>query len=759
MQPFVVNERFRLKQPGEAARTRVQHGKRLALVCPPSHFVEKAIDTEAPKENLNLKHVYGFTHKVQNSLLWLNENEIMYVAASLCVVQNIVSGELRMFNKHDNDVTALAHSTESGLCASGQKDPLGVNKPRICVWSPHTDLIQYAQCELLFHSDYVAGLCFSPNGDFLFSVGGDSRCQMAVWRLPKWSAPAGRERFLPYSPIKLNQPILQLSTGTTVPRYLMPLQQVLSDSNSMCFFSVAENAVRFWNFSKPAGTILRPNSPTVGGPAPQLSQTTIVIGSRFPPNTKITSFACSIDGTGLIGDLNGSIYLVKATAAVDCVQLSKVGISAVGYLCDGLTMVAGDLQGNLFLGYRTIDNKLQFESIPFSEWLPDEHKDDPQTIKSISLPTALLEANNSANILRACRVSIATTRGIFLLYAEQRKLDSNGKETRWKIGVEKQIQCTFKNPSSIHCHPQYHLLAVVSDSSVCFLDAGHTKLLLPNKRLRGPEERGITQVRFSPNGDFIALACENAAARIVHFPSLLSFCAWRLPGGDYRNDARVVTWSPCSRLLAVSIAMDVIVLRLDSQAIQQFLETLKKDPSKLKNPQRDFIYNPQDPNPKVHIVHKLKGSTSPVNGLSFSADGQTLGGTCKDGTEVYWEVRSGGRVPGHSAVRDVKWMHPGFSLRYGWSTSGLWSDDRYADNSINSVSTDFSGKLVAISDDMGSVKIFKYPAYHPYAKSKVGVGHSAHVGDISWLVRGDGTQMLYSGGASDQCVMEWECRV
>lgn len=98
----------------------------------PSTFrkAPKNID-QAPNIKLDLEWVHGYRAKdSKNNIAYLADGNIAYNAAGLGVVYNPKEHSQKFFDKHIDDVTAIAFSSDRRLIATGEIGP----KPSIYVW-------------------------------------------------------------------------------------------------------------------------------------------------------------------------------------------------------------------------------------------------------------------------------------------------------------------------------------------------------------------------------------------------------------------------------------------------------------------------------------------------------------------------------------------------------------------------------------------------------------------------------------------------
>lgn len=109
------------------------------------------------------------------------DNEhIIFGLGSTIIVRDIVSRSQTFLRGHDNDITCMDISPNGKFIASGQKTHSGFNAD-IFIWDFKERRNIY---KLTIHKVMIRSLTFSPEGNYLASVGGlDDKNTLIIWDL------------------------------------------------------------------------------------------------------------------------------------------------------------------------------------------------------------------------------------------------------------------------------------------------------------------------------------------------------------------------------------------------------------------------------------------------------------------------------------------------------------------------------------------------------------------------------------------------
>lgn len=141
----------------------------------PPH-VKQTYKNMKPTSNLTLEWVHGYRgFDCRNNARSIQDGQIVFTAAALCVVQDSIQQKQYYFSEHNDDILCMTTSPQSNgstLIASGE---IG-KTPAIYLyaWTPKPGGgggFQSFGCFKGFHTKGITQLAFSEDGKFLFTVG------------------------------------------------------------------------------------------------------------------------------------------------------------------------------------------------------------------------------------------------------------------------------------------------------------------------------------------------------------------------------------------------------------------------------------------------------------------------------------------------------------------------------------------------------------------------------------------------------------
>jgi microtubule-associated protein-like 1/2 len=151
--------------------------------------------------------------------------------------------------------------------------------------------------------------------------------------------------------------------------------------------------------------------------------------------------------------------------------------------------------------------------------------------------------------------------------------------------------------------------------------------------------------------------------------------------------------------------------------------------------------------PETFEYRSLEGHTSHVTHIDFTVDGLNLRSNSSDLELLFWDLE--GIVTNSDeidAILSKPWASQNCTLTF--ETIGIWP--QIADGTdVNTCAA--SNDLVAVGDDFGRVRLYKYPAIQSETDSVELLGHSDHVKNVAFS---DG--QIISAGGREASLLQWK---
>jgi WD40 repeat protein len=156
-----------------------------------------------------------------------------------------------------------------------------------------------------------------------------------------------------------------------------------------------------------------------------------------------------------------------------------------------------------------------------------------------------------------------------------------------------------------------------------------------------------------------------------------------------------------------------------------------------------------------------------INHLDLSIDGRFMQSNCAGYEILFSDTTTGKQITNPNEVKDVQWAT--WTCTLGWPVQGIWGNEAKGSD-INAVCRSKTGHLLATSDDLGKIHLYRYPVLpsaatndgKPAKKGSISSntgerslsfsGHSSHVMNIRWSI---GDEYLLSVGGADKCIFQW----
>uniref|UniRef100_A0A3B3TPX9 EMAP like 6 n=1 Tax=Poecilia latipinna TaxID=48699 RepID=A0A3B3TPX9_9TELE len=147
-------------------------------------------------------------------------------------------------------------------------------------------------------------------------------------------------------------------------------------------------------------------------------------------------------------------------------------------------------------------------------------------------------------------------------------------------------------------------------------------------------------------------------------------------------------------------------------------------------------------------VGECSKSTSFITHLDWTVDGKILQSNDGAGERLFYRMPMGKPIT-NEEVKGQRWAS--WSSVLGSEVSGIWP--KYSDSTtVNAVDANLSAGVLVSGDDLGLVKLYRFPCLRKGAKFKKYLGHSAHVTNVRWS--SDLQSVLTTGGA-DHALFQW----
>lgn len=477
--------------------TRALLGQRPTVLLPPSNYVEPSEeDLQAPSSQLQLDWAYGYNGQAVGAVHWISDEEFVFSVAAVAVVQCLHPARQRFFVGHSQRITCLSYCSAWKLCASGQIDPKGGQGPFICLWRP-ADCILLTVLVCPLHEDQITSLCFSPDGNQLFSLARDSANTLAMW-----------ESFLPGK-----TPCGITSAGMELPHvYRTPVAKVATGKVGGFGMVGSKDAANFQVAIFDAGKT---------GIGLLLKFVHVVNGSEllgrsaiFPPSSAPRHVLnCAwMDGECLACGDNGYLYMFQGTSA-SCSQ--RIATAALGFAVPlkNKELLVASKDSVLHFCHLSHQKLEEVAAVPFSQ------------LKGGGLLTAAGPLRPNTAALGTAGLLIGSeNHHLFLLDPLERR-------------VKQLLQLSHTGAvtaMAVHPEPQMKLLATAGaqDATIRFWDVNEHQPVVGRVLKFEEDQSGIFSLAFHSSGRLLACGFGDGQLQLLSFPALKP-----VPGGRRRAGA------------------------------------------------------------------------------------------------------------------------------------------------------------------------------------------------------------------------------
>lgn len=153
---------------------------RAQIKAPSGYTKPPKNQTKPPHIRAAIDWVYGYKgYKTRNNVKYLVDGSVAYHVAGLGVIYDPATHTQRHFDRHGEEITAIAYSSDRRTIATGD---LG-KRPKIIVWDALSmQVIQEFRGQL---QHGVKSLAFSPSGKLLAAVDSSEDNRVAVFNVPQ----------------------------------------------------------------------------------------------------------------------------------------------------------------------------------------------------------------------------------------------------------------------------------------------------------------------------------------------------------------------------------------------------------------------------------------------------------------------------------------------------------------------------------------------------------------------------------------------
>lgn len=735
------------------------------MVYAPSAWKADKNCAKEPEYDLIREHVYGVDGSKPGTVhLVAGGTQCVYIAAQLCVIEDLLKPQQRYFEGHNADVLCVAVAPQLDLAISGQQEPPGVGSSYACVWCPSYP--SRALCRLHCFIDHsgplkggemprhhirkegevdfpswvdptsiteaqlrgISAVAISASGRFAVMMAMDEAKSIVLFRLPPvCSKPVTAE---PSQTYVLRIPEIQLRGGGITIE--MAVTNPFDSEDRFRFATLTKTAVKLWEYRETTKELAH-RAVIFGKKAPQQHLTHVTYATE-------AGHLLMCGKEGQLFDVHGSHVHHNACLAN---QLSCAVSLQLKRGQERFDFLAADSVGSFLLG--------RFEEDPPAK--PRQSRPlgiRPQVIERFTLedlpaesgqefPKGLqpkwqsLQVNDKGHVL-------AASLHILVVF----DLGIQGTRKRRLLRV---VQAAHKVEAwALAHHPTIPGLCVSGDERgvVHFWDLQAKKPLL-DKTYRS--DQTVRSTEFSPEGDILVLG-QQGLVTLLEFPSLKSLLRRRV---SFVKDFRGQEGEPISSIVFSNYAdgekARYLACACWDQNIYLFRLTWKTKPG--------FKHETNQRHREILYRGVLSGNSASPTHVMFTADAQFLVSNSTDMNIIVWRTGTGERLSTISAVRDMPRMGPWRNI-LGWPVAGIWKDS-YAQSDINAVCQSYSpsgepsGNVIAVGDDDGMVNLYRFPAPISRAKGKEYSGHASHVTNV----RFNSGNMLVTLGGGDHTLMQW----
>eukprot|EP00051_Salpingoeca_urceolata_P007134 m.94665 g.94665 ORF g.94665 m.94665 type:complete len:1961 (-) comp15130_c0_seq1:316-6198(-) len=298
--------------------------------------------------------------------------------------------------------------------------------------------------------------------------------------------------------------------------------------------------------------------------------------------------------------------------------------------------------------------------------------------------------------------------------------------------------------------PGDNIVVGTDDGQVINIDpSGHCHVLVGG---HGAGE--LWGLAVHPTEQIFATASDDCMIGVWSAQTHKSISSWLMP-----SHCRSCTFSHDGSALAIGLSDgSVSIMDVKSQKRLAHMRHRKESISDLKySPDGKYLAVASHDNfVDVYNTHShkrvgvCKGASSYVTHIDWDKSGKLIMLNSGAKELLFFEAPRGKRVTvSQEAFPHIEWDT--WSSVLGKPCEGIWP--AHSDvTDVNAAHLASDGLTLATGDDVGLVKLFKFPTTGKFAKFKKYIGHSAHVTNVRWLAN---DEKLISVGGGDTAIFVW----
>lgn len=164
-----------------------------------------------------------------------------------------------------------------------------------------------------------------------------------------------------------------------------------------------------------------------------------------------------------------------------------------------------------------------------------------------------------------------------------------------------------------------------------------------------------------------------------------------------------------------------------------------------------YLYDAQT----TQLLHKCTKHNAFVTRVDFTADSTFIQSDAADFEHLYHRTDDGSHVRLPSQLKDATWAT--WTCVFGWPVQGCWpalggDKDRDPKVNVNAATASPDRTLIAAGDDLGEVRLYRYPSPRNARSLACAHSHAAAVAAVAFSAAGDA---LVTVGRQDRSVVVW----